>query len=248
MENKVLATVGSYEITEKELNEIISKYPADRKMMFESEQGKKQLLEQMIQFELLNQFGKELKLEETNEYKETVARLSKEILTQMTISKVLADITVTDEEAKKFYDEHQEQFTEQPTVSAKHILVESEEEANKIKNEIEDGTMTFEEAASKYSSCPSKEQGGNLGAFGRGMMVPEFEEAAFAAEIGKLTNPVKTQFGYHLILIDEKNEGKVKAFDEVKDAVVQQLIQERQQRKYLDVLKELEAKFTVVRK
>ena len=108
--------------------------------------------------------------------------------------------------------------------------------------------MTFEEAASKYSSCPSKEQGGNLGAFGRGMMVPEFEEAAFAAEIGKLTNPVKTQFGYHLILIDEKNEGKVKAFDEVKDAVVQQLIQERQQRKYLDVLKELEAKFTVVRK
>ena len=100
MENKVLATVGSYEITEKELNEIISKYPADRKMMFESEQGKKQLLEQMIQFELLNQFGKELKLEETNEYKETVARLSKEILTQMTISKVLADITVTDEEAK----------------------------------------------------------------------------------------------------------------------------------------------------
>ena len=57
MENKVLATVGSYEITEKELNEIISKYPADRKMMFESEQGKKQLLEQMIQFELLNQFG-----------------------------------------------------------------------------------------------------------------------------------------------------------------------------------------------
>ena len=217
MENKVLATVGSYEITEKELNEIISKYPADRKMMFESEQGKKQLLEQMIQFELLNQFGKELKLEETNEYKETVARLSKEILTQMTISKVLADITVTDEEAKKYYDEHQEQFTEQPTVSAKHILVESEDEANKIKNEIEDGTMTF-------------------------------EEAAFAAEIGKLTNPVKTQFGYHLILIDEKNEGKVKAFDEVKDAVVQQLIQERQQRKYLDVLKELEAKFTVVRK
>ncbi|MGL4570122.1 MAG: peptidylprolyl isomerase [Clostridium sp.] len=248
MENKVLATVGANEITEKELNEIISKYPADRKMMFEGEQGKKQLLEQMIQFELLNQFGKELKLDETNEYKETVERLSKEILTQVTISKILGDITVTDEEAKEYYEAHKDQFAEQPTVSAKHILVESEEEAAKIKEEIENGTMTFEEAATKYSSCPSKEQGGSLGAFGRGMMVPEFEEAAFAAEIGKLTAPVKTQFGFHLILIDEKNEGKVKTFEEVKDGVVQQLIQERQQRKYLDVLKDLENKFPVNRK
>ncbi|MEG1004585.1 peptidylprolyl isomerase [Clostridium sp.] len=248
MENKVLATVGSNEITEKELNEIISKYPADRKMMFEGEQGKKQLLEQMIQFELLNQFGKELKLDETNEYKETVERLSKEILTQVTISKILGDITVTDEEAKEYYEAHKDQFAEQATVSAKHILVESEEEAAKIKEEIENGTMTFEEAATKYSSCPSKEQGGSLGAFGRGMMVPEFEEAAFAAEIGKLTAPVQTQFGFHLILIDEKNEGKVKTFEEVKDGVVQQLIQERQQRKYLDVLKDLENKFPVNRK
>ena len=78
-------------------------------------------------------------------------------------------------------------------------------------------------------------------------MVPEFEEAAFGAEIGKVTSPVKTQFGYHIILVNEKNESKVRPFEEVKDSVVQQLIQERQQRKYLDVLKELEAKYGVTR-
>ena len=124
--------------------------------------------------------------------------------------------------------------------------VTNEDDAIKIKEEIENG-MSFEEAATKYSTCPSKEQGGNLGAFSRGMMVPEFEEAAFGAEIGKVTSPVKTQFGYHIILVNEKNESKVRPFEEVKDSVVQQLIQERQQRKYLDVLKELEAKYGVTR-
>lgn len=247
MENKVLATVGSEEITEKELNEIISKYPDDRKKMFENEQGRKQLLEQVISFELLNKFGKELKLDETDEYKETVKRLAKEILTQMSIAKILSEVTVTDEEVKEYYEANKDKFIEQPTVSAKHILVENEEDALKIKEEIDNG-ITFEDAAKKYSSCPSKEQGGNLGVFGRGMMVPEFEDAAFNAEIGKVTEPVKTQFGYHLILVDSKNEAKTKTFEEVKDAVLQQLMQERQQRKYLDVLKELESKYGVVRK
>ncbi len=247
MENKVLATIGSEEITEKELNEIISKYPDDRKKMFENEQGRKQLLEQVISFELLNKFGKELKLDETDEYKETVKRLAKEILTQMSIAKILSEVTVTDEEVKEYYEANKDKFIEQPTVSAKHILVEKEEDALKIKEEIDNG-ITFEDAAKKYSSCPSKEQGGNLGVFGRGMMVPEFEDAAFNAEIGKVTEPVKTQFGYHLILVDSKNEEKTKTFEEVKDAVLQQLMQERQQRKYLDVLKELESKYGVVRK
>lgn len=248
MENKVLAVVGSYEITEKELNEIVAKYPADRKAMVESEEGKKQLLEQMIHFELFNKLGEELKVNETAEYKETVARLEKEILTQATMNKVLSDVVVTDEELKNFYEANKERFSEQPTVSAKHILVESEELANQIKDEIVSGAVTFEEAASKYSSCPSKEQGGSLGAFGRGMMVPEFEDAAFKAEINEVTAPVQTQFGYHLIKVEAKTEGKVKDFEEVKENVYQMMMQQAQERKYLDTVKELEAKYGVTRK
>ncbi|MGV2643757.1 peptidylprolyl isomerase, partial [Clostridium perfringens] len=102
-------------------------------------------------------------------------------------------------------------------------------------------------AAVKYSTCPSKEQGGNLGAFGRGMMDPEFEEAAFNLEIGVVSDSVQTQFGYHLIKVEEKNEGKEMLFDEVKDQIVNTLLQEMQQRKYLDVVKELEKKYVVTR-
>ncbi|MEQ8197333.1 MAG: peptidylprolyl isomerase, partial [Clostridiaceae bacterium] len=93
-----------------------------------------------------------------------------------------------------------------------------------------------------------KEQGGNLGSFSRGMMVPEFEEAAFNAEIGEVTESVKTQFGYHLIKLESKNPAKELSFEEVKDQVVNQLIQQSQQKKYFDVVSELSAKYGVERK
>lgn len=248
MENKVWAVVAGNEITDKDLNSIIMRYPEDKRTYFEDEQGKKQILEQTIAFELFNKFGEEIKLNKTDEFKEAVNNLSKEILTQMTINKVLSEVTVTDEDAKKFYDENKEKFVEQPTVSAKHILVKTEEEAKDIKNEIVEEKISFEDAAMKYSTCPSKEQGGNLGSFARGMMVPEFEEVAFKAETGKLSDGVKTQFGYHLILVEDKKEGSEKSFEEVKDMVIGQLIQEGQQKKYIDVVKELEGKYGVDRK
>ena len=83
--------------------------------------------------------------------------------------------------------------------------------------------------------------------FGRGMMVPEFEEAAFGLELEKVSEPVQTQFGYHLIKVDAKNEPKASEFNEVKGQIVQRLIQENQEKKYLDLMKELEAKYDVKR-
>lgn len=248
MENKVLAVVAGKEITDKDLDLIIMKYPEDKRMYFNNEQGRKQLLEQTIAFELMNKLGEEIQLDQTVEYKETVKSLASEILTQMTINKVLSDVTVTDDEIKDFYDNNKANFQEDATVSAKHILVDSEEQANEIKEKIDNGELTFEEAAMKYSSCPSKEQGGSLGVFGKGMMVPEFEKAAFEAEIGKVTDAVQTQFGYHLILVDAKNDPKEKEFDEVKEIVKSQLFQQAQQKKYIDTVMELEKKYGVERK
>jgi len=248
MENKVLAVVAGNEITEKDLNEAVLKYPENRRGMFSSEQGKKQLLEQMISFELFYNFGKESALDKTNEFEKELEKFKKELLTQMVVNKVMSEVTVTDDDALKFYEENKEMFSEPESVTAKHILVSSEEECIDIKKEIEDGTVTFEDAASKYSTCPSKEQGGNLGSFSRGMMVPEFEEAAFNAEIGEVTESVKTQFGYHLIKLESKNPAKELSFEEVKDQVVNQLIQQSQQKKYFDVVSELSAKYGVERK
>lgn len=82
------------------------------------------------------------------------------------------------------------------TVHAKHILVDDEDKCQEILEKIIGEETTFEDAAKEFSTCPSKEKGGDLGPFGRGQMVKEFEDAAFAAEVGHVVGPVKTQFGY----------------------------------------------------
>jgi peptidyl-prolyl cis-trans isomerase C len=85
-------------------------------------------------------------------------------------------------------------------VHAAHILCKTEKKASEIKGKL-DGGESFAEMARKYSLCPSARSGGDLGWFGKGRMVPEFEKAAFDAERGKIIGPVKTQFGYHLIRV-----------------------------------------------
>ena len=248
MENKVLAVVAGVEITQNDLEEIIMRYPEDKRGYFNNEQGKKQLLEQIIAFELFNKFGLENNLYETEEYKKEIEKVKKDILTQMTINKVLSDIVITDEDMKKYYEQNKAQFKKPETISAKHILVSDIEEANSIKEELNNNSISFEEAAKKYSTCPSKEQGGELGEFGRGMMVPEFEKAAFELEIGEISEPVKTQFGYHIILVESKNEAKEKEFDEVKDMIFNQMTQQAQQKKYIDMIMQLDSIYGVERK
>jgi len=93
------------------------------------------------------------------------------------------------------------QYTE---VSAKHILVDSESKANEILQDIKAGKTSFEDCAKKDSKCPSGKSGGDLGYFKRGMMVKEFEEAAFSAKKDEVTSPVKTNFGWHLIKVTDK--------------------------------------------
>jgi peptidyl-prolyl cis-trans isomerase C len=91
------------------------------------------------------------------------------------------------------------------SASARHILVKSEDECNKIKQEIEGG-VSFADAAKQHSQCPSGRDGGALGEFRPGQMVPEFDQVVFKDEVGKVHGPVKTQFGYHLIEITERND------------------------------------------
>ncbi len=88
-------------------------------------------------------------------------------------------------------------------VKASHILISNESEAKALKSQIDEGA-SFEELAQKYSKCPSGANGGDLGYFRRGQMVKEFEDAAFETEINAVSDPIKTQFGYHLIKVYDK--------------------------------------------
>ncbi len=89
--------------------------------------------------------------------------------------------------------------------SARHILVDSEEKCNNLKTEIANGGV-FAALAKQHSSCPSGAQGGDLGSFGRGQMVPEFDTVVFSAPVGEVQGPVKTQFGYHLLEVTKRND------------------------------------------
>ncbi len=241
MENKVVAIVNGQEITEKDLELTAMRFPKERQGFFNTEEGKKQLLDQMVSFELLYNDAKDKNLENDENYLLQVEMAKKEILIQTAISKLMNEVTVTDSEVEDYYKANENMFMNQATVTAKHILVDSAEKAGEIKAEILNG-KAFEDAAFEYSTCPSNAQGGNLGAFSKGQMVPEFEEAAFGMEVGAVSEPVQTQFGYHLIKVEDKAEAGVKPFSEVKDMIKNRLLQERQAFKYTDYVNKLKDK------
>ena len=140
--------------------------------------------------------------------------------------------------------DHSEWFQKPEAVRASHILVDELERAKEIRNEIHQG-LSFEEAAKKYSTCPSKQVEGDLGEFERGKMVPEFEEAAFNLKEGELSEPVKTQFGYHLIKLQYKKEAGMRTIDEVREQIRQQMIREKQEEKYFQTMEEFKNRYNV---
>jgi peptidyl-prolyl cis-trans isomerase C len=244
MENKVLATVNGREITQKDLDNALTRFPKERQGYFMNEEGKKQLLDQIISFELVYNYAKDNEIENEPVYISQVEVAKKEILTQVAVNKILSEVKVTDEEVRAYYEVNQNYFKSEEAVTARHILVDSLELAEEIKNKIDNG-MNFEMAAMEYSSCPSKEQGGNLGSFTRGRMVPEFEQAAFELAIGEISSPVQTQFGYHLIKVEEKNEGSVKPLEEVYAMIQRELLNERESYKYMEFTESLKKTYSV---
>lgn len=245
MENKILAVVNGKEITQQDLDLASMRFEQDKQQFLATEQGKRQLLEQLIAWELLFNHAKDSGLEEKEQYKAQLEEAKRGILTQMAVEDLFSSIDVTDEEANEYYDNNKKMFAQGEQISAKHILVDSKEKADEVLEAIKGG-MTFEEAAQLYSSCPSKSQGGSLGTFGKGMMVPEFEKAAFELEVGTISEPVKTQFGYHIIVVDEKVPAQEKQFDEVKDMIKSHMVQDKQNSTYVSFIESLRNKYSVL--
>ncbi|MCQ4638064.1 peptidylprolyl isomerase [Anaerovorax odorimutans] len=243
MSQEVLAVIAGKELTQADFDEFLQRIPQEQRAQASHPQAKQYYMDQFIASYLFAKMGEDDKIDETEEYKKIMEGLKKEVLSQLAMTKVLEDVAITEEEAKEFFDANEEQFVKGETVQAKHILVDSEEKGNEIFKAIESQETTFEEAAGEYSSCPSKEKGGDLGEFGKGQMVKEFEDAAFAAEIGKVIGPVQTQFGYHLIKVEKKNAPGAKTFEEVKTEIANNLLQQRRAAVFNAKIEELKAKY-----
>ncbi|MGB2783741.1 MAG: peptidylprolyl isomerase [Atribacterota bacterium] len=209
---------------------------------------KKNILSQLIDYELLFQQAQKEKVkisddeinleidkikdnfsspEEFNEALKanniTLVQLKENIKRQSMINKVLEEtrnrVNISNEDLLKYYDENKENLLEPEQVQARHILVETEEEANILLLQLKEGLTDFAELAKEKSTCPSAENGGDLGFFTRGQMVKEFEDAAFSLEPGEISDVVQTQFGYHIIKCVEKKEEYSPTFEEAKENI-----------------------------
>ncbi len=182
----------------------------------------------------------------------TRANIKEQIRLQTGIEKLFeADPSykaVSDEDAKKFYDESPQNFQHPEQVQASHILIKVDQNADEAtkkaaKTKCEDllkkvkAGGDFAALAKENSDCPSKEKGGDLGMFEKGKMVPQFEQAAFAMKVGDVSDIVETQFGYHIIKLTNKQEAKTDSFADVKPKIVQYL-KGRQMNQFFETLRQ----------
>ena len=245
MADKILATVGGLQVTESEVNEFIASL-GQRAQMYNTPEGRRAILQQLIGNKLLLLDARRNLYEAEAAFREQLAKLKDNLLVNYAGEKVFSTVNVTEAEVKEYYENHKEEFVSGETVNASHILVDSEEKAKAIYEEISSGKKSFEDAAKEYSSCPSKENGGNLGDFGRGQMVAEFDTAVFEMEVGAITDtPVKTQFGYHLIKLNSKAESKETPYAEISGELKAALLNDKRRKAYESKINQLKIMYPV---
>lgn len=186
---------------------------------------KDKLIDELIHRELLVQDATQKKLDQTPEYTEQLATIQKSLMSQAAVQNYIKSNPLTDAELKAEYDKNVAKSGDE--YKASHIIVKTEDEAKKVIAELKKGA-DFAKLAKKKSTGPSGPKGGDLGWFASGQMVPPFSEAVIALEDNKFTTePVKTQFGYHVILREGSRVQKAPPFDTVKEQLRPMLQREK---------------------
>ncbi len=227
-ESKVVATIDGKPVTDADLAIAESEIGADMGSM-PAAQKKMSLLEFLIDNQLFAEAAEKEKLGQGPDFETRLTYLKRRALRELYFEKVIK-ASVSDGDARKMYDDQVKLIKPEEEVSARHILVETEDKAKELKEKIKAGG-DFVALAKENSKDPgSKEDGGNLGYFGHGQMVPQFEDIVFKLAKGDVSDPVKTQFGWHLVKLEDKRFKQPPAFDIVKDRLIQsQLLQKAQQ-------------------
>lgn len=234
-EDAVVAKVGSLEIKQSELDLAIANLDPQLSQL-PDEQKKVAALSGAIDVKLLAANAEAAGLKDDPEYQRRLAFIAERELHNAYFKKNVVD-AVTPEEVKARYDKEVAALPKQEEIRARHILVKTEDEAKAIIAELDAG-KSFVDLAKEKSTDPNKSEGGDLGYFTKGRMVPEFEEAAFALEKGAYTKtPVKTQFGFHVILLEDKREAAPPAFEAVEQQVRQLVMRD----KYLALIEKAKA-------
>ena len=245
MAGKILANVGGFPISESDVDEFLIGL-GQRGQAYNTPEGRRAILNQLINNKLLLLDARRNLYEGEAKFREELNKLKEQLLISYAGEKAVSSASVSEDEAKAYFEEHKDQFVGEETVLASHILISDEALAKELIAKITAGEVSFEDAAREHSTCPSGKAGGSLGEFGRGQMVPEFETAAFGMQVGEISKePVKTQFGYHIIRLDKKNEAEAAKFSDIRDELRAHLLSEKQRSAYESKINQLKILYPV---
>lgn len=246
--DKVYATVNGEAIKASDIAVVLK----DPKINFDvlPQENKKNILDQLVDRKLLALKAMSTDITSTTEYKttleNTIKTLKQDLALQIWISNLSKEVAVSDKDAQSFYDSNKDKFQQQRQFKANHILVKTEKEAKDIIASLsasKDLKNDFIKTAKEKSTGPSGVNGGDLGWFEPKMMVPEFSQATAMLKKGTITTvPVKTQFGFHVIYLDDKKEASTAPFADVKENIKQHLGQVQFKEKVDAILKDEKAK------
>jgi peptidyl-prolyl cis-trans isomerase C len=238
---KVLAAVNGKQITDDDLKIAAEDLHGTLPPQLDEKQRDSYLLDYLINTELVAQKAQAEKADQTPEFAKKLAYYKEKLLMEGVLSQV-AKSAATDAAVKATYDEEIKKQKPETEIHARHILVGSEDEAKAVIKRLMAGEQ-FENLAKELSKDPGSE-GGDLGWFTKDRMVPEFADAAFKLDVGQLSDPVKSPFGWHLIEVLDKREKTPPAFDQVKDQVTRYVVQKAQLAYVTDLRKNAKVEVT----
>ncbi|MDD2997731.1 MAG: peptidyl-prolyl cis-trans isomerase [Candidatus Riflebacteria bacterium] len=181
----------------------------------------------------------------SQKYPEVIKDVARRTVVKALLDEKIGSIVVDDKEIEEHYQKNLADFAQPAQMKAHHILVKEEAEAKDLLATLEKEPAKFEELAKAKSTCPSGKSGGDLGMFGEGQMVPEFDQACKTAEVGKVVGPVKTNFGYHIVRVDERQPAGTQKLDDAKDKIRAKLLPEKQKEAFVKFIEELKTEFKV---
>jgi peptidyl-prolyl cis-trans isomerase C len=224
----VVARVGGAAITEEDVKVALEELGPTMPQRMEAGERRTYAIDYLIDLKIVAAQGAKEKLDDTADYKRRLEQTRDRLLMEALLTRE-GDKAVSDDAMKKFYDETVKTLKGTQEVKARHILLEDEGEAKKALERLKKGE-DFAKLAGELSKDPgSGKEGGDLGWFEKERMVPEFAEAAFKLEKGQLSELVKSQFGFHIIKVDDKRDKAPPAFEAVKEQLKRYMTQKAQQ-------------------
>lgn len=222
---RILAKVDGDRITFKDFNDRISKLPKQYQDIVRTQ--KRSYLDDLIMEKLLYKKAVQAGIDKDKETQEIITEAAKKIIIARLVEReVEKKVKISDDDVRKYYDEHSEEFMLPARWRASHILVDTQEEADVIKQKLAQGA-SFEELAREKSKDAAAKAGGDIGYFSKGQLVPEFEEECYKLKVGEASGITKTQFGYHVIMLTDKKNPEVQDFLAVKDMIKRELDREK---------------------